>query len=309
MTAVHLSLVGKASRSAHTRIVSGPNPKLAMLRALAMRATTIAPVAWAWGKRGAALVARTPGWVGQAVLATLSSPSGYATAVSATATGIKAAYRLLDRAVCLTGRGIATLTGLAASSIVPIAPTFGHALIAAHADAIDAVNAAHEHATRNITAFGRELEQLAHAPLVKTTTTRAAAVASALLVVHLLTKGAIAFKAIQATPALAGLVVAVTSPWWLVLAVTGITCGAIAASAYLSNSTGTPPGDLVVNVGTDGSITVTGMPANTSERDKQRIAEHAAREAVARLEGQTPTPNRQGARRTQRRTVRPSSKK
>ena len=278
--AVHLTLAGRPGPSPHTRLVSGPNVKLAMARALLMKATATAPVVWEWVKRGAALVAKTPGWVGHAVLGVLSTPAGYASAVQLAGTGLKAGWRVLDRAVRLAGRGIATVTGLAASGVRHITPTWGQALITAHADAVDTTNALHEQAVQRVKGLGQQLEQLAHTPLVKTTATRAAAVASGLLVLHLVTKGLLASKALEVAPSLAGLVVAATSPWCLLLAVAGVTVGTIAGAAYLSRGENVQSEDLIVNVASDGSITVVGLPRNVSRAEQDRVTHEAVKQAL-----------------------------
>jgi hypothetical protein len=288
--AVHLTLAGRPGPSPHTRIVSGPNPKIAMARALLVKATAAAPVIWEWVRRGAAMVAKTPGWVGHAVLGVLSTPAGYSSAVQLVGTGVKAGWRLLDRAVCLAGRGFATVTGLAASTVGHIAPTWGQALVSAHADAVDAVNSLHEHVVHRVIGLGQRLEQLAHTPLVKTTATRAAAAASGLLVLHLVTKGLLASKALEVAPSLAGLVVALTSPWWLLIAVTSVTVGTLAGGAYLEIGKADMLQDLVVNIAADGSITVEGLPDWLPEGQKRRAAEGAVQ--VAQSEARRAVPGR-----------------
>ena len=286
--AVHLTLAGRPGPSPHTRIVSGPNVKIAMARALLVKATAAAPVVWEWVKRGASLVAKAPGWVGHAVLGVLSTPAGYSTALQVVGTGVKAGWRLLDRAVCLAGRGIATVTGLAASSVRRVAPTWGQALVSAHADAIDAVNALHEHVVQRVNGLGQQLEQLAHAPLVSTTATRAAAAASGLLVLHMITKGLLASKALEVAPSLAGLVVAATSPWWLLLAVASVTVGTLAGAAYLAIGKADTSQDLVVNVAADGSMTVDGLPDWLPEGQMRRAAEQALQVALSQARRAAP---------------------
>ena len=281
--ALHLTLAGRPGPSPHTRIISGPNVKIAMARALILKATATAPLVWEWVKRGAALVARTPGWVGHAVLGVLSTPAGYSTAVQLVGTGVRTAWRLLDRAACLTGRGVASVTGLTASGIRRVAPTWGQALVAVHADAVDMVNALHEQAVERVSSLGQRVEELAHTLLVKTTTTRAAAAASGLLVLHLVTKGLLISKALEVAPSLAGIVTAATSPWWLLLAVTGVTVGTIAGAAYLSSGENVQTEDLIVNVASDGSITVTGIPRSMSKAEQERISTEAAQQALADL--------------------------
>ena len=296
--AVHLSLAGTPGSSPHTRIVSGPDVKLAMARALFLKATAVAPVVWEWVKRGAALVAKTPGWVGHATLGLLSTPAGYSTAVQVVGTGIKAGWRLLDRPSCLAGRGFATVTGLAASTVGHIAPTWGQALVSAHADVVDAVNALHEQTAQRVGTLGQQVEQLAHTTLVKTTATRTAAAASGLLVLHVVTKGLLASKALEVAPALAGLVIAATSPWWLLITGMGVTVGTIVAVAYLEAGQAEMPQDLVVNVAADGSITVTGIPHAVTKTERERITSEASMEALARLRAETTRGSSRNTRRS-----------
>ena len=281
--AVHLTLAGRPGPSPHTRLVSGPNVKLAMARALLLKATAAAPVVWEWVKRGTALVAKTPGWVGHATLGVLSTPAGYASAVQLVGTGIKVGWRVLDRAVCLAGRGTATVTGLVASTVRHVAPTWGQALVSAHADAVDTTNALYEHVVQRVNALGQQFEQLALTSLVKATATRAAAAASALLVLHMISKGLLASKALEVAPSLAGLAIAATSPWWLLLAVASVTIGTIAGAAYLSSGENVHAEDLIVNVASDGSITVTGIPRRMPKADQERISTEAAQQALADL--------------------------
>lgn len=284
--AVHLTLAGRPGPSPHARLISGPNPKIAMARALLVKATAAAPVIWEWVKRGAALVAKTPGWVGHAVLGVLSTPAGYSSAAQVVGTGVKTAWRLLDRAVCLAGRGIASVTGLAASSIRRVAPTWGQALVAIHADAVDAVNALHEQVVQRVNMLNRRLEQLAHTPLVKTTATRAAAAASGLLVLHVVTKGLLASKVLEVAPSLAGLVVAATSPWWLLLAVVGATAGTIAGSAFVQAGSAEKLDDLLVHIDVDGSIRIQGLPNELSKTEEKALASESVRLAREYLQSQ-----------------------
>jgi len=96
-----------------------------MLRALALRATDTAARAWTSIKTLGSLIARTPGWVGHAVLGILSTPAGYATTINAISLSIRAAYRIIDRGICLVGRLVASATGAAAGSISTIEPLQG----------------------------------------------------------------------------------------------------------------------------------------------------------------------------------------
>ena len=141
------------------------------------------------------------------------------------------------------------------------------------------MNSLHEQTVQRVNGLGQRLEQLAHTSLVKATATRAAAAASGLLVLHLVTKGLLASKALEVAPSLAGLVVAATSPWWLLLTVAGVTVGTIAGAAYLNRGENVQWEDLIVNVASDGSITVTGIPRGMSKAEQERISTEAAQQA------------------------------
>lgn len=297
---VHLSLA-PAPGGTHTRVISGPNPKLAMLRALALRATDIAARAWTGIKTLGGLIARTPGWVGHAVLGVLSTPAGYATTINTITLSIRAAYRIIHRGICLVGRLAAAATGAAAGSISTIAPTVGHTLICLHADTVDAVNAAHENLNARIHRFGEALQDLADTALVRSTATRAAALASALIVVNIITRGIITSRLLDLAPAMAGVVAAATSPWWLLLATGTVTVAAAAwaARTHVTHaSAGLPEDlDLTVNIEPDGSITVTGIPSNLPRSTADRIAQQAiasalGKQSIGLLQPRSKTPSR-----------------
>ena len=282
---VHLSLA-PAPGVPHTRVISGPNPKLAMLRALDLRATDIAARAWTSIKTLGDLIARTPGWVGHAVLGILSTPAGYATTINTITLSIRAAYRIIDRGICLVGRLAAASTGAAAGSISTIAPTLGHTLICLHADTVDAVNSAYENLNARIHRFGEALQDLADTALVRSTATRTAALASALIVVNIITRGIITTRIFDLAPGMAGVVAAATSPWWLLLA-TGtvtVTAAAWAARTHLTHAgAGLPEDlDLIVNIEADGSITVTGIPSSLPRSTADQIAQQAITSALAK---------------------------
>jgi hypothetical protein len=183
-----------------SRVISGPNPKLAMLRALALRSAFLARQSWHALKAAGRSIAKAPGWMGQVVLSVLSTPAGYTSAVTLTSTGIRLVLRGADVAIRAVGRVAAIATGAACAGIGSVIPALRDTLIVAHADTVDRVNHAYEHATRVVARFGEQARGAAHTGLVQTVATRAAAAASALLVLHVLTKGAIAMHLVHLVP-------------------------------------------------------------------------------------------------------------
>jgi hypothetical protein len=148
---------------------------------------------------------------------------------------------------------------------------------------------------------------LARTPLVRAVTTRVAAVASGLLGIHLLTKGVLAARIVQAIPAAVTAVAWLTNPWMLLggvaLAFTGITvfAGVRLTTATQSESPDPVPtasaaksttdhafqaivSQLKVVIDPDGSVRVDGIPADLSETVQQEMAQTAAKAAVGQLD-------------------------
>jgi len=93
-----------------SRVISGPNPKLAMLRASALRAAFLAQQSWHAIKAAGRSIAKAPGWMGQVVLSVLSTPAGYTSAVTLVSTGVRLVLRGTDVAVRTAGRLAAVAT-------------------------------------------------------------------------------------------------------------------------------------------------------------------------------------------------------
>ena len=94
--------------------VSGPDQRLAWLRALWLKAQGIARIAWAHAKVDLSGAVRLPRWIAQAALSLLSSQAGYDTAVSGIGTGVRAFARGVGWAVTWLGRGLSWLGETAA---------------------------------------------------------------------------------------------------------------------------------------------------------------------------------------------------
>lgn len=293
-----------------TRVVSGPSPQLAMLRALAVKAATHAQRAWAWIRTGAHAVVHAPGWIAQAVLSGLSTSAGYASAVGLVAGAVKVVHKVVDKTARAVGRA-SMLASYTAAGFLPGALAEKATTWIDHSSTTVASGYTQQRA--RVEALGQHLLHLAHSPLVRTVATRSAATASALIAVHFITKGVVATRLVQAMPALAGATVLVTSPWWALAGVGAVTTTALLWAAIRvarssrsqdatagtvadpqdtaqgnpsGHTTATPhditPADLdglTVDIGIDGSVLVHGIPADLPEEAQERLA-HAA---VARM--------------------------
>lgn len=215
-----------------TRVVSGPSPQLAMLRALAIKTAACAKRGWHWIRNGAQAVVHAPGWIAQAVLSGLSTSAGFSTATGVVSTIVKFAHRTVDKVVRGVGRASMlaayTAAGFLPGNLADKATTWLDRTTAAVATGY----AAHRAKVENL---GQHLLLLAQSPFVRTVATRSAATASALIAVHLITKGILATHLVQAIPALAGATVVVTSPWWALAGVAGLTIAALVWAAIRVN--------------------------------------------------------------------------
>ena len=298
----HLALAAAVGGSARPApigaVILGPNARLAVLRVLVERVLATSTAAWQWIRQGTRLIARTPRWVGHSILGILSSDAGYETAVRLIGSGVKASGKGIDIAVCATGRTVAVASGAVAAMIAKAAPRWGGKLVEAHADAVDTTNRAYSTIQARMSDTGQRLERLAHGPIARTISTRAAAIASAFLAVHAISRGVIATKILHAAPALTGAVAAATSPWVLLAGVAVVTASALAWQALRSSDTPPMTGPLTVNVQRDGSVIVTGMPDQLSQADKQQAAKEAVDQAVQHMEAtirrRTRAPRRTG---------------
>lgn len=269
-----------------TRIL-GPNTKIAMLRTLALKATTLASTAWQAATYAAHTATRLPGWVGHMTLSVLSTPAGYTTTVHLIHKATRGFGAIFDRGLVAAGTLIATATGAAVGLFAQLLPGLGSRLVAWHADLIDTVITHYTHLRGAISSFTDGMAEHAHSPLVKYAATRAAGVASAALIIHILTQGVLATKALHLAPALATGIVFLTNPWWLLATVGGIT-GFTLVWSRLTNPEMTVGSeeDIRVTVTPDGSITVDGVPAGLSESQRQEINDQIITDTIRTMEAQ-----------------------
>jgi hypothetical protein len=185
-----------------------------------------------------------------------------------------------DIAVRAVGRLVAIATGAACASIGSVIPAWRGALIVAHADIVDRFNHTYEHAAATAARFGDQVRSAAHTGLVQSVATRSAAAASALLVLHVITKGAIALQLIQLVPAAASIFAWGTSPWLAVAGVVGGTVASMAYSLWAMSRVSLDELDMTIEVAADGSITVSGIPGDIPEAVALTLAEEAGSKAA-----------------------------
>jgi len=259
-----------------------------MLRALALRAAFLAEQSWHAIKTAGRSIVKAPGWMGQVVLSVLSTPAGYNTTIALISVGVRAVLRGVDIAVRSAGRLAAITTGAVCAGIGSVIPAWRDTLIVSHANTLDRINHAYDNLIDRITHAAEQAQAAAHTGLVQAVATRAAAAASALLVLHAITKGTIALHLAQIVPAATTVLAWATSPW---LALMGVGTATTVAMAYaLRAFTQVPLEDLelTLEVAPDGSITVTGIPDQLSTTDQQTIAQAAASAAFEGVEKYAP---------------------
>jgi uncharacterized protein YukE len=214
--------------------------------------------------------------MGQVVLSVLSTPAGYTSAVTLISTGVRLAMRGADVGIRAVGRLAAIATGAACAGIGSVVPAWRGALIAAHADTVDRINHAYERAAATVTRLGEQVRVAADTRLVQSVATRAAAAASALLVLHVITKGAIALHLVQLVPAAAAVVAWVTSPWLSLLGVGGATGAALVHALWTGSRADLDDVDVTVEIAADGSVMVHGLPPGAAPELRDDIAQQAA---------------------------------
>ena len=206
-------------------LVSGPSPRLAMLRTLIMKTDGIARHAWASARTTVHTAGQMPRSVAATVSSVLSTPAGN-TALTGAARRITSTTWT---AVTSVARGIGR-SGRAAAGLLTC--TVGHL----SADGADTLLRTTDRVGAHITTAARQVDEwvcglgdltwtLLHTRLVRSTVTTTASAASGVFVIHTLTQGLIAVKIVQAAPALMTAVVWATDPW-RTLALVGIAAGA-----------------------------------------------------------------------------------
>jgi hypothetical protein len=296
--------------------VSGPDQRLAWLRALWLKAQGIAPTAWANARVILSGAVRLPRWIAQAALSLLSSQAGYDAIVSAIGTGVRAVARCIGWAVTRIGRGLSWLgntTARLVGHVWPAAETWLRSTAARMAAPVrDGVRWLGD----VLAGTGILAEGLARTPLVRSVSTTGAKVAAGVLAVHAVSKGVVAAKIVAAVPASMDLVIAATNPWLALAAVGVVTLSAmgIALARLMAAGDHDGPDDggteavpsavqadaedvegvltdleqiartVHVVVQTDGSVVVEGIPTTVPEDLREVVARIAADAAVKHMQ-------------------------
>ncbi len=211
----------------YTVPVSGPSVRLAMLRAVLLKATGVARHGWAHIRATLSIVGRMPRTAAAAVSSVLATRTGYGALTGSIRTVVSTAWRLVTGAARLFGRACRFTAGLGTLAVGYLSPG-GADLTLRLADTVaDRVSAAARHVDAAVRRAGDLMWLLAHTCLVRTTVTTAASTASALFVVHTLSQGLIAVKIVKAMPWLMTAVVWATDPRRTLLLVLGAAAAAM----------------------------------------------------------------------------------
>jgi hypothetical protein len=311
--------------------VSGPSERLAWLRALWLKAQSVARTAWAHAQVILSGAIRLPRWVAQAALSPLSSKAGYDTVVSAIGTGVRAVGRGVSWALTKAGQGLSWLGNTAARLVGRVWPAAETWLRSTAARVAAPAHEAFRWLGDVLAGTGVVAEGLARTPLVRSASTTGAKVAAAVLAVHAMSKGAVAAKIVAAVPASMDAVILLTNPWIALAGVGVVTLSAmgIALARLLAATNDRGPDDGGSNavthivaadvedvddvltdlaeiaksvhlvVQTDGSVVVEGIPATVPEDLPELVARIAADAAVKHMQRTLrvrPTPSRDDRR-------------
>ena len=312
--------------------VSGPDQRLAWLRALWVKAQGIAHTAWAHARVILSGALRLPRWAANMALSLLSSKAGYDTIVNVIGTGVRAVARGIGWAVGKVGRGLYWLGNTTARLVGRVWPAAETWLRSTAARVAAPVREGVRWLGDVLAGIGVVAEGLARTPFVRGASTTGAKVAAGILAVHAVSKGAVAAKIVAALPASMDLVILLTNPWIALGAVGVVTLAAmgIALARLLAAGddddgpddggteavTGTVAADAAdvdgvltdlaeiaktvhVVVQTDGAVIVEGIPASVPEDLREVVARIAADAAVRHMERTLrvrPTPSRDDRR-------------
>jgi len=303
--------------------VSGPDPRLAFLRALALKAAHRAGQFLTAVKvtvmRGTQFL-RTASTAG---LAVIGSEAGYQLVRHAIRAVVTTTVKVIKAGLGLLARGLRFLGRLARKAIGLVSP---HA-----ADVIDdtvktwiiePLTASARVVTEWITSVAQAIWELSDSAAVKTITVRAAQAAGLLLAVHSITRGAAAARVVRALPWAMEAVLALTNPVRVLMLVAGAFVAALGFAAFRlldraespnpdepaqaqeplvhpgtpslvaePRQTAQPDHDLEriaarvqVEVAADGSVLVHGIPEDLPEEVGLEVAHIAADAATTRLE-------------------------
>lgn len=301
--------------------VSGPDPRLAMLRALTVKSRAHLTRIWTTLRIGLGRATRFARATASTALAALGHPAGYHAVRYSLRTVSTTAVGLLRRGFELLGRGLRALGRLAHDGLAAVAPGVADTVASTLGRVITApARTVTRTALAWIADAGQLLWSLSGTSLVRTITTRTAQAASIVLGIHTLTHGAVSARIVQALPWAMDAIVTMTNPAWALAAV-GIaftTAMALAALRVLRHPSLDPDPDelqspggldlatpnlptgprrlsaeqdyrpliasLNIEITPDGTVLVHGIPDHIPVDLGAQLAEIAADAATARLE-------------------------
>lgn len=303
--------------------VSGPDPRLAFLRALAMKAAHRAGQFLATVKvvltRGTQLVRAAS----STALAIIGSEAGYQLVRHAIRTVVTTTANVAKAGLGLLGRGLRFLGRLARKAMAVVSPHAADVVSDTLTTwVLEPLTKAATVVEQWITRVAQAVWELSDCSLVKAITIRAAQAAGLLLAVHSITRGAAATKVVSALPWAMEAVLTLTNPVKVLMLVTGVFIAALGFAAFrlldradrpnpdVPTQAGEPLGDpgtpvlvaeprkmaqldydleriaaqVNVEVTPDGSVLVHGIPTELPEEIGHQVAKIAADAATARLE-------------------------
>lgn len=309
--------------STYTIPVSGPSPRLAMLRALALKAAQRAGQLLTAVKvtltRGTHLV-RT---AASAALAVVGSEAGYQLVRHALRTVVTTAAKAVEAGLRLLGRGLKFLARTARTAIALVSPEAADVVDRTVRDwIVEPVARVASTVGTWVRNVAQLVWELSDSSLVKAVTVRAAQVAGLVLAVHSLSQGAVASRIVQALPWLMDAVLWITSPVKVLALVATAFVVALGFTAVRLLDGGDNPGptepatapeperdpgtpvlvaelrrteqssfdlekiaaSVNVEVSADGCVLVHGIPGDLPDDIGRQVARIAADAATARLE-------------------------
>lgn len=291
--------------------ISGPDQRLAWLRALWLKAQHIAATAWARTRVVVSTAVRIPKAVATAAVTALSTTAGYTAVVRTVATTVRTFSHAIGMAVRTVGRGLSWLGHTVTDVVGKASPSAAAWLSTTTRRVTDPVRDGLARLGGLLGGVGTVAEHLAHMPLVRTASTTSAKIAGGILAVHAISKGVVAAKIVAVLPASMELVIAATNPWVALAGVGTVTLAAMGialARLLAANSNGPDDGsdqladagdaevedvltDLAeiaktvhVVIATDGSVLVEGIPASVPAGLREVVARIAADAAIHHVE-------------------------
>lgn len=218
--------------------VSGPSPRLAMLRAVMLKAAGIARNAWRGTRTTMRLAGQLPRSVATTVSSLLATRTGYSLLTTTVRSIVRGAWNGISAVARIIGRGCRGLSGLVTLAVGYLSPGGADWTLRVTDTIADRVSAAGRSVDATVRGAGDVLWNLAHTSLVRTAVTTAASLASGVFVVHTLTQGLLAVKIVQAAPALMTAVIWATDPWrtLALVAATAVTAMGFALLRLLHSS-------------------------------------------------------------------------